>query len=212
MELSQHLVKKGELDKLAIDPDACLASVLETYSDPSWDPITFFLNADNAQLAAPILKEMHKTEAKTRRLVKTVIDYFLEGPENFAKSESKMCSELNIPYYNWYSQSRRCPAIWRFINLVVVGTANLVGEGRAHMAALNNALQGGHQDLRLWFELTKKISRAGAVGKAGGVNIIFVQDSMQRPEGSGQGDTTIITLDSTPSKTEESVKQVRDDD
>jgi hypothetical protein len=92
--------------------------------------------------------------------------------------------------------SRRYPAIWKFINLIVILTADLTHESRVHSAVADSAINGGHQDRRLYLELTKRITRAGVVSKAGGVNIVFLQDSMQRPEVRVGGGKAIVTIDS----------------
>ena len=181
MELSQHLVKKGQDELKRIDPEVCVAELkeeMEAYH--GMHVLTELVTPTNVDKAAPFLRSLCNSGQEIWLRLRSVIDY-LSITENLYKSERAMCLELNINYNTWYGWSRGRSA-WKFINLILIGSTDDEYEGRVHRVVADSAINGSHQDRRLYLELTKKITRAGGKSNQAGVNVIFIQDSMTRPE------------------------------
>lgn len=182
MNMSLKMQKVQENSESLVASEREAEELLTKYSAQAYLPFSKYLNDHNVALAASLLDQMLPLKLEGRQAVCRVCDVLLTDNDAWALSIKSLCKRAELDERTWRSYAHRYPAIWQFINLVVVRTTDLTHEGRVHMAAADAALHGGHQDRRLYLELTNKISRSGGQRSSAGVNIIFVQDTMDRPE------------------------------
>jgi len=201
-----ELIKTASKIGFPAKPDEPLAleqrreMVRKARSAKLYEPLGEHVNSSNVERLEPLLNILSDTSAQTRRRVHKMIEILLE-PGAYVLSFRDLCTKMDVTYNNWWRTVAQYPAIWRFVNAIVIGTTDLEFEGRVHGAVAQRAIDGGHQDSRLYLELTKKLSRTGSKG-GGGNTIIFIQDTMSRaeysPKGSGPSTLDLEIVDAEP--------------
>lgn len=146
------------------------------------EPINQYLNLDNIAELAPILPLLLRTQPKTRRTMHAVLAFYAQDPGNVALSTRAMCAKLGLDYVNWWRLTNVRPEIMKFINHVLVSTAQSY-RGRVHVAAAEAGVTGGHQDRRLFFELTGDLKRGGGREGGGNITVVIKNDVITRPSG-----------------------------
>lgn len=201
MELIKHLERNPPLpasqDSETLDEPQRLELVEKWRANLDIRPLDRYLNPDNIVQANQMLPYLTEIAPKTRGHVDRMIEFLFEGPENYRKSFKAICECLEISYVSFWKSCHQRPSILRFINLIVSGTAALQASGRIDMATTQAAIDGQHQDRRLYYELQGRLK--GAQRKDGGaVKIVFQQNMLARPsaEGSEASQAVAIKIES----------------
>jgi hypothetical protein len=91
-----------------------------------------------------------------------------------------ICNELGVSREIIYDIEKKWPYMYHFINLLILELIIPISFGRVLHSTADAAVHGSDRDRRLYFELFGGLRQKNE-GR-GGTNIVFIQDTMTRPE------------------------------
>ena len=215
MDLIAHTRRKEHLAKpnehwANMPDDEILAEIDRSLNagEDYWYPFHLYINANNVKQLKPYLPELLTLTKKRRQEAVEVLEFYIADSQHVKLSIPKMCEAVGINYASFHGICKEKPAIWKFINILLIEDTREKYDGRVESAVADSALHGNHQDRRLYLELTGKVQRGGGARQPGGVNIVFVQDAMSRPGVEGRTVTigsprAIGELDTSPLESSE---------
>jgi len=158
-----------------VDPYEALARIRRI---PNAAPFADFIPVEVAPEAEKYFdKGFLSLHAETRAAALKIVQFVLEEG-GWRYSNAEICRRIGIPYLR-ICTLRITWMYWvTFLNLLQ-STQLYSGVGRVDLATLDRAVDGGHQDRRLYYERVgllkqKEVSRGGA--------IIFLNDNISRPQ------------------------------
>lgn len=99
--------------------------------------------------------------------------------ENKCKSQSQMLSELKIPDDRFRQIEYYWPGFWPFVTLVSTTYLHAANYARIVQSTVDAAVNGNHQDRRLYYEAFRGLRQKGEGG--GNKTFVFINDSVARP-------------------------------
>jgi hypothetical protein len=184
MKMSTKMVKTGSvgLDTLRDDfsqEENCDA-LAHIRAEPAYCPLNGMVAASFAGQAKQILDRgftelTHLRRGQAHKLIETLV-----RGASWDKSIVAICNELGVSREIIYDIEKKWPYMYHFINLLILELIIPISFGRVLHSTADAAVHGSDRDRRLYFELFGGLRQKNE-GR-GGTNIVFIQDTMTRPE------------------------------
>ena len=184
MKLSTSLVKRGTVGLQDLRDDYTTEENQEAYldirADPRYKPCNGMV-AERFAAQAKALLDMGFTDLTGLRRGQAykILNELINGA-NWDLSHIALCAKVGISRATLHHIEKQWPYIWHFSNLLTLELVIPKSFGRVLHASCDAAVHGNDRDRRLYFELFGGLRQKQ--GSSGGTQIIFVQDSMDRPQ------------------------------
>ena len=184
MRMSNKLVKSGTrgLDSLKDNYTAeeNAEALRELRAGPEYTPLNGMVGDRFAGQAKQFLDKGYTELSDIRRSYASRIVEHLVNGTHWEQSHASMSKKLGISRNIIRVIERQWPYMYHFVNLLILELIVPVSFGRVLHATADAAVHGTDRDRRLYYELFAGLKQKDK--GSGGVNVIFVNDAMKRPE------------------------------
>jgi hypothetical protein len=181
---------------------------LELIQDPAYEDINHYFDPRDAANLMPILGGYKRLDAPARALMRSVIEFYLSDL-GYKSGVVSMCRSLNIDKFVFEQRVvKQWPEFWPFVSLLISRKIQN-SKHRVDSATLEAAVNGSHQDRRLFYEVFGDLKREESRGS--GTTLIFVNDAMHRPVVErGASEATIVDVTKVEDSTPQALEALKD--
>jgi hypothetical protein len=151
---------------------------LELIKNDKLIPFNVWVEVGDARLASFYLKDVEKLSEKRRVTAERVIEFYLSD-EGYKSGVPKALRTLGIDKGEFDILVTDWKYFWPFTTMLVARKIHN-SKHRVDSATLEAAINGTHQDRRLFYEVFGGLKKDE--GRGGSTTLIFINDSMHRPQ------------------------------
>jgi len=149
-------------------------------AEPKYCPLNGMVAGRFAGQAKQILDRGFTSLTHLRRgQAHKIIEILVRGA-SWDQSIATICDKLDLTRSQLHDIEKKWPYMYHFVNLLILELIIPVSFGRVLHATQDAAVHGSDRDRRLYFELFAGLRQKN--DNKGNQNIVFVQDSMTRPQ------------------------------
>lgn len=179
--MSQHAETIEAVSKSLVHTDEKAREALNRiHADYDLDPLNTLVSLDIAQECERYLQGARSLSLQSRQRAEKIAQ-FLMNVENKCKSQCAMLNELSIPVSEFRLIERTWAGFWPFVTLISTTYILAANHARIVQSTIDSAVNGTHQDRRLYYEAFRGLRARGEAG-GGQKVVVFINDSVRRPE------------------------------
>jgi len=148
-------------------------------SDPRLEPFSLMVQVEDAAIAMHYLQGVIDTSPKGRAIAEKLIDFYMSDV-GFKSGVHSALRQLDIAKCDYDEYLiRKWLSFWPFVTMLIARKVHN-SKHRVDSATLEAAINGSHQDRRLFYEVFGGLKKDE--GRGGSTTLIFINDNMHRPQ------------------------------